>query len=433
MTAHHSSPLWYPCTQMKDMADLSPLEIIGAEGSYIYLKDGRKIIDAISSWWCKSLGHGHPILREALIHQAKQFEHVILADTHHDVIGELSERLCQLSPTLKKVFYTGDGSTAVEVALKMSLHYRFNRGQSRRQKFIALQNSYHGESLLCLSVSDLGLYRDAYNSVLFESEFLNPLPYVSGREDESWNNAETSWPEIEKRLSVYAETATAIIVEPILQGAGGMKVYSPDLLRRLRQWCDDNDVHLIADEILTGFGRTGLPLACQHANIEPDIACLGKGLTAGWLPMSCVLVNDNIYDAFYDDDRRRAFLHSNTFAGNPLAASVALATLKCLESENIYSKATALEIRMRELFQEVAKATGMLKNIRGIGGVVAADLSVEDESRRLGYQVYQRAKALGALLRPLGNTIYWLPPLNISEVTLQELKAITTQSILESC
>ncbi len=423
--------IWHPCSQMKDYETFKPLVVRSAKGAYIELADGSRMIDAISSWWCKSLGHGHPRLKAALIKQLDQFEHVILANTTNENIIKLSEKLASLTQSLTKVLYASDGSCAIEIAMKMSLHTRQITGETKRHQFMSLANSYHGETSLALSVSDLGLYRDPYQSILINTIFLQNVPYVSHSSDPLWNDCSEYWPAIEQQLTQHAETLTAIIIEPIVQGAGGMLLYSQDFLRRLRKWTQQHNIHLIADEIMTGLGRTGLPLACDHAGIEADFLCLGKGLTAGFLPLSAVLTNDKIYALFYDDyENGKSFLHSHTYSGNALAVSVALEMFAVMESENIDQRVKNNEQLLRNLMLEIADNTGKLNNIRNIGAIVAADLTPTDSCQRLGYSVYQQAVKRGALLRPLGNTIYWLPPLNIAEETLYELKDITQQAIL---
>lgn len=422
--------IWHPCAQMKDYINFPPLPIVSAEGSYITLQDGRKIIDAIASWWCKSLGHQHPRLKKAIQQQIEKFEHVIFANTTYENIVLLSEKLTALTKTLKKIFYAGDGSSAIEIALKMSIHARKITGESKRTQFIALENSYHGETLGALSVSDLQLYAEPYRDLLFTTTFLSPLPYVTSRHDPLWQNCANHWEVIEKMLAPYAETATALIVEPILQGAGGMQIYSQDLLKRLRKWTKEHNIHLIADEIMTGIGRTGKMLACEHADIEPDICCLAKGLTAGWLPFSAVLMRDNLYQLFYDDyDKGKSFLHSHTYSGNALGASLALEVLNIMQEEQLCERAIYLESILHRLMQNIADETKKLSNVRSIGAMVAADLIESDKHPRLGFQIYQKAVKLGALLRPLGNTIYWLPPLNIDESTLDELQKITRRVV----
>ncbi|MEN9450629.1 MAG: adenosylmethionine-8-amino-7-oxononanoate aminotransferase [Pseudomonadota bacterium] len=424
--------IWHPCSQMKDYEAFPPLIVKKAYGSYIELSDGRRIIDAISSWWCKSLGHNHPRLKAALLAQIECFEHVIFANSTYEIIIQLSEKLGNLCPGLNKVFYASEGSSAVEIALKMSLHAQQLLGQSQRIQFTSLQNGYHGETFMALGLSDLGLYRQAYEAHLIKPNFIQTIPYVHSSSDPLWSDCSAIWPEIEKQLEKQVANLAAIIVEPIVQGAGGMKIYSQDFLRRLRKWTERHGIYLIADEIMTGLGRTGHALACEHAQVKPDFICLSKGLTSGWLPMSAVLTHSNIYDLFYDDySTGKSFLHSHTFSGNALAAAVALECLKILEDEKIFQQVREKEIILKNFMQEVNDKTQRLTNIRGIGAIIAADLQLteKEKNQRIGYQIFQKALQLGAWLRPLGNTIYWLPPLNTSLPVLEKLKDISTLAI----
>jgi adenosylmethionine-8-amino-7-oxononanoate aminotransferase len=423
--------MWHPCSQMKDYESFKPLAIARAEGSYIELTNGKKIIDATSSWWCKSLGHQHPRLKGALLKQLTRFEHVIFANSTNDVIEMLSYQLTQLSPTLKKVFYASEGSSAVEIALKMSLHARQLTGEFQRSQFISLKNAYHGETVGAMSVSDCGLYRKPYESMLFTADIISAIPYVAHTSDTLWTDCSVMWSQTEKQLQPYADTATAIILEPILQGAGGMCIYSQDFLKRLRAWATQHHVHVIADEILTGIGRTGKMLACEHAGIEPDFLCLGKGLTSGWMPFSAVLTTNKIYDYFYADyESGKSFLHSHTFSGHVLGASVASEVLNIMHEEKISERANQIGDTMYQHMLDIAHQTKKLTNIRSIGAMVAADLISDQQERRLGYEVFQKAVQLGAWLRPLGNTIYWMPPLTTEAHTLAELKEITQHAIL---
>lgn len=423
--------IWHPCSQMKDYENFKPIIISKACGSYFELDDGRKIIDAISSWWCKLLGHNHPRLKNALIRQMDQFEHVIFTNTTNETITLLSEKLAHLTHTLNKIFYASDGSSAIDIALKMSLQVRQIRGEFKKNKFIALSNGYHGESIAALSVSDVDLYKKHYKSLLFDVLFLTKIPYVTNISDPLWFDCSSYWHETELVLEKYRSTTTAIILEPIVQAASGMKIYSQDFLKRLSNYCSHNNIHLICDEIMTGIGRTGKMLACQHANIEPDFLCLAKGLTAGWLPMSAVLTSHEIYQHFYADYQKgTSFLHSNTFSGNALAASVAVEVLAIVNELNICDMANQLGEMMASAMVELAEETGKITNIRHIGAIVAADLVTQDVHRRLGFEIYQKAVEYGAFLRPLGNTIYWCPPINTSRETISELKYITKKSLL---
>jgi adenosylmethionine-8-amino-7-oxononanoate aminotransferase len=418
---------------MKDYENFKPVPITGASGSELILENGTLVIDAISSWWCKSLGHGHPRLKAAAKRQIDNFEHVILANTTNTTIVELSEKLATLCPALDKVFYGGDGSTAVEIAVKMSLQARKIKGETKN-RFMALRNGYHGETVMTLALGDLGIYKQDYLDLMPAVSFIENIPYVASKEDPLWQDCSAAWGKIEAQLNEQKDELSAIVFEPILQGAGAMMLYSADFLRRLRRWANSNNVHLIADEILTGFGRTGKMMACEHAGITPDFLCLSKGLTSGFLAMSAMLTSTEIYELFYDDyEKQKSFLHSNTYAGNALAAAVANEAFDIYKELDIAAVATRLESAMRERMAKVAEKTGRLKNIRAIGGMIAADLDLPRhlENKRIGFELYQIALKNGALLRPLGNSVYWLPPLNIEHNTLDRLADITERSIME--
>lgn len=415
---------------MKDYESRPPLKVSVTEGSYLTLSDGSNVIDATSSWWCKSLGHRHPKVVSAIKHQLDHCGHALLGNTTNTAIEQLSEKLCQLSPSLNKVLYASDGSCAVETALKLSLHTRQIQGDHKRSQFITLQNSYHGETIGAMSVSDTALYSKPYQSILFHSHIITSLPYVNTKNDPLWSDCSDYWQNIEPHLSAIADSVTAIIVEPIVQGAGGMKIYSQDFLTRIAYWAKQNNIHLIADEIMTGIGRTGTMLACEHAAIEADFVCLAKGLTSGCLPLSVALTTDVIYDHFYDDYASgKTFLHSHTHSGNTLAASAALAVLDVIESQQLCQRAQQLEHIMLESMNRIAAHTNKLHHVRGIGAIVAADIINEQQIPRLGYHICQKATELGALLRPLGDTIYWCPPLTIEDAILSKLAEITRKAI----
>lgn len=423
--------LWHPCSQMHDYENFPPLEVVSAKGSTIQLAGNQSLIDAISSWWCKSFGHGHPTILNSISQQMQKFEHVILANTTNETIVELSEKLTQLSPSLNKVFYAGDGSTSLEIALKMSFHAQQRLGNHQKNLFVGLENGYHGETLLTLGVSDLGLYKKPYDQLWAQADYLKGLSYVSGEDDPLFSKA-PNWPELETQLLKKADKIAAIVFEPVIQGAGGMLIYSPAHLKKLKNFCDEHHIYLIADEVLTGFGRSGKMLACEWAGIEPDFMCLSKGLTGGSLPLSAMLTQNSIYDLFYGEyEKQIAFMHSNTHCGNALAAAAALGAFKIIEEESILEKSLHLGQYMKKCFQEINQQTQRLTNLRQLGAVVAADLILEPErsQERIGYQIYREAVQRGALLRPLGNTLYWLPPLNTSHALIDQLKEITIDSM----
>lgn len=418
--------VWHPCTKMKDFEQHPPLIVREAKGSYLYTDRGP-IIDATSSWWCKSLGHGFPAITEAITEQLRCFEHVIGADTTYPAMVELAENLSEIS-RLQHVFFASDGASAVEIAMKLALHGAQRQGYTSRKQFVALQNGYHGETLATLSISDLGLYKKPYEGFGPECHFLQHIPYVANLDEPLSHSCALEWPLIEKQLEAVKANVCAIIVEPIVQGAGGMRCYSVDFLRQLATWAKINNIYLIADEIMTGFGRTGKWLACHHAGIVPDMICLSKGLTSGALPLSCVLIDNPIYNLFYNTSTENSFLHSHTYSGNPLAVRAALATIKAIKTEGIIQKANELGACMIQHFSAIAKQTGKIKNIRSVGAIVAGDLE-EWGNQRISYEIRQVALSRGALIRPLGNTLYWLPPLTTDAQTIEKLAEITLDSI----
>ncbi len=447
--------IWHPCAQMSDYQDFPPLPVVAAAGCRLQLADGREILDAISSWWCKSLGHGHPAVTEAISQQLTQFEHVILANTTSKVVVEMAELLlaaCNGSfefrvsgfesrnpkretRNFSKVFFADNGSTAVEVALKMALHWQKLGGQAQRTRYATLENGYHGETVAALSVSDLGLYADPYRALLFPALTLTGLPYRSGPEDPRWLDAAAEWPLLARQLDLQADNLAAIIYEPVLQGAGGMRPLSPDLLPRLRAWGDAHGVLLIADEVASGMGRCGAMLASHLADGGmPDLAVVSKGLTGGSLPLACVVTTQAVYERFLGSwASRRAFLHSNTYAGNALAAAAATAVLQVMSDDGICAMASANGARMRLALSAAAHGRPWLGPVRGVGMVAAIDLraadgSALDPAARTGFRVYQEAVRRGALLRPLGDTMYLFPPLNAPWPEIEQMIAILITS-----
>ena len=453
--------LWHPCGQMRDYVHSPPIEIVAAHGSRLRLADGREIVDGISSWWCKSLGHGHAALRAALIAQADRFEHVIIANTTNAPLVRLCERLLAAAngfgpeswgaaapPGRRpghfgKVVFADNGSTAVEVGIKLALQAQAQLGRPERTRFAALAHGYHGETVGALSVGDCGLYKDTFRPLLFPCLQLGPLPYRSGPADARWHDASAAWAAIERQLEPAAAGLAAIIYEPVLQGAGGMRLYAPDLLVRLRAWADHHQVLLIADEIAAGLGRCGAMLASHLAAAPgqpptpaclPDIAVLSKGLTGGFLPQAAVLTTDAVAQAFDAEwSEGRAFLHSTTYAGNALAVAVANAVLDVYAAEDILGRVATHGPLLAAGLAQLAGERPYLADVRGIGMMAAVDLcapgdGVVDPSLRTGYRIAQRAVARGALLRPLGDTLYLFPPLTVSPADAQELITILADS-----
>ncbi len=415
--------IWHPCTQMKDHESLPLIPIKSAKGVWLYDFDGNKYLDAISSWWVNLFGHANPKISEAVSKQTKTLEHVLLAGFTHLPAINLAKELIKISPTtLKKVFFADNGSSAIEIALKMSFHYHKNRGEER-DLFLSLTNSYHGETLGALSVGDLGLYKEIYKPLLIKN-IQTPVPKNQTKEA-----TKKALDELEKILEKYGKKISAFIVEPLIQAAGNMHIYSPEYLTKAYNIIKSYKIHFIADEIMTGFGRTGSMFACEQAKISPDFMTLSKGLTGGFLPLAAVLTTDEVYQEFYCDyNKNRSFLHSHSYTGNPLACSAALATLKIFEEENILNenkKKSKYIIEKLEKFKTLKK----VKNIRYLGMVFAFDIDKYPPQRRIGLEVYKFGLKRGVLLRPLGNTIYFMPPFIISYSEIDFMLEVAFEAI----
>lgn len=438
LSARDLAVLWHPCTQMKDHETLPLIPIRRGQGVWLEDFDGNRYLDAISSWWVNLFGHANPRINAALRDQAERLEHVILAGFSHEPAVRLAERLVALTPPgLERVFYADNGSSAVEVALKMSYHAWRNRGQGRKTRFVTLANSYHGETLGALAVGDVALYKETYRPLLMEV-ITAPSPDCFQREPgEDWEeHSRRRFAEMETILAEQAEELCAVIVEPLVQCAGGMRMYHPVYLRLLREACDRYGVHLIADEIAVGFGRTGTLFACEQAGISPDFLCLSKGLTGGYLPLSAVLTGSEVYAAFYDDYQRlTAFLHSHSYTGNPLACRAALATLDIFEADGVIAANRGLAAVMAEAAAPFADHPHVAE-VRQTGMILAIELVRDKASRepypwqeRRGLAVYRAALERGALLRPLGNVIYFMPPYVITPDELRWLAAVAGECI----
>lgn len=437
-SARDLAVLWHPCTQMKDHEDLPMIPIRRGQGAWLEDFDGNRYLDAISSWWVNLFGHANPAIGAALKDQLDTLEHVILAGFSHAPAITLAERLIRLVPAgLTRCFYADNGSAAVEVALKMSFHYWRNRGQPRKTRFITLSNSYHGETLGALAVGDVALYKDTYAPLLL-TPITVPSPDCYLREPgEDWaGHSRRRFAAMAQALAEHADETAAVIVEPLVQCAGGMRMYDPVYLTLLREACDRHGVHLIADEIAVGFGRTGTLFACEQAGIRPDFLCLSKGLTGGYLPLSCVLTSDDIYAAFYDDyGTLRAFLHSHSYTGNALACRAALATLDLFAQDDVLG-------RNRELARQMGAAAAPLAEhphvaeVRQTGMILAIEMVRDRATRepypwqeRRGLRVYRQALGRGVLLRPLGNVIYFMPPYVIAPEDIRLMAEVAAEGI----
>lgn len=415
--------VWHPCTQMKRHETLPLVPIARARGVWLYDFDGRRYLDAISSWWVNLFGHLEPRIVAALSDQLQNLEHVLLAGFTHAPVVQLSERLCALSG-LDHVAYASDGASSVEIALKMSAHSWKNRGLPQKNRFLYLENSYHGETLGALSVTDVPLFREAYGDLCAAHVAVeSPAP----RAGETLKDAAArAIGALEQVLARDADQIAALICEPMMQGAAGMQMYDADYLRAARALCDRFGVHWIADEVAVGFGRTGRFFAHEHAGVKPDFLCLSKGITGGFLPLSAVLTTAEIYADFYDDDVRRGFLHSHSYTGNALAARAALAVLDIFESDDVLAK-NAEKTKAWESLLAPLKAHDRVQNFRHLGFIWAFE--VADVGANFAQDFFAAMLARACLLRPIGNTVYFLPPLSLETAEMAHLVAATISAL----
>ena len=432
------SVVWHPCTQMKDHEWLPPVPVRRGEGVWLEDFDGNRYLDAISSWWVNLFGHCNPRINAALRQQLDTLEHVIMAGFTHEAVIELSERLVALTPPgLERCFYADNGSSAIEVALKMSFHHWLNLGRKTKTKFITLENSYHGETLGALAVGNVELYRDTYGPLLMETISV-PSPDCYQREQGESCRAysERMFEPMKRALERHADETSAVILEPLVQCAGYMRMYHPVYLKLLREACNHYGVHLIADEIAVGFGRTGSMFACEQAGISPDFMCLSKGLTGGYLPLATVLTTATVYESFYDNyDTLKAFLHSHSYTGNALGCRAALATLDIFRDDEVIQRNAGLATAMQQATASFSEHPHVAE-VRQQGMILAIEM-VKDKSNRTPYPwqerrgltVYRHGLENGVLLRPLGNVVYFMPPYIISEAQIKQVADVAWQGI----
>jgi adenosylmethionine-8-amino-7-oxononanoate aminotransferase len=416
--------VWHPCTQMQHHESTPLIPVVRGQGAWLYDADGRRYLDAISSWWVNLFGHANARINAALKDQLDRLEHAMLAGFTHEPVIALSEKLSALTGhVLGHCFYASDGASAVEIALKMSVHAWRNGGQGDKQEFVCLQGGYHGETLGALSVTDVPLFREAYGALVRQSHVIaSPDPRQARDEETAADVALRSLAEFKRLLQQRAHKIAAVIVEPLVQCANGMGMYAPDYLSALRVLCDEYRVHLIADEIAVGCGRTGTFFACEQAAIWPDFLCLSKGISGGYLPLSLVMTRDDIYAAFYDNDIRRGFLHSHSYTGNPLACRAALATLAIFEEDNILQRNQALAGRITEALQPLAQDP-RVTHFRQQGMIWACDALVGDaaDATTFARRFFAEATQQELLLRPIGQTIYLMPPYILEDDDVQLL------------
>jgi adenosylmethionine---8-amino-7-oxononanoate aminotransferase len=434
--------VWHPCTQMKDHESVPMIPLRAGSGVWLEDFEGKRYLDGISSWWVNLFGHSNARINAAVRDQLERLEHAIFAGFTHPQAINLAEELVRLGPRgLNRCFFADNGSAAIEVAVKMSFHYWRNTGRTRKTRFITLANSYHGETLGALAVGNVDLYKSIYRPLLMDVITV-PSPDAFAREPGATpaDHARRMFAHMETALERNHDEVAAVIVEPLVQCAGGMRMYDSVYLELLRDACDRHGVHLIADEIAVGFGRTGTMFACEQARIRPDYLCLSKGLTGGYLPLSVVLTTDAIYDAFYDEyTRLNAFLHSHSYTGNPLACAAANATLAIFRDEPVLERNRATAARMLASVEHLRDHPHVAE-IRQCGMILAIELMKDPATRtpwpwqeRRGLRIYQHALERGALIRPLGTTIYFMPPFVIAPDEIELLARVAGEGIELAC
>jgi adenosylmethionine-8-amino-7-oxononanoate aminotransferase len=417
--------VWHPCTQMKQHETYPLIPIQRGDGVWLYDADGKQYLDAVSSWWVNLFGHNNPRIKDAIKQQLDTLEHVMLAGFTHEPVVALSEKLAKLTG-LGHAFYGSDGASATEIALKMSFHYWRNIGKTGKTRFISLQNSYHGETMGSLGVTDVAIFKDTYAPLLIQSAQVTSPDFRLAEAGESAEGfALRCAAKLEAYLAEHHAELAAFIIEPLVQCAAGMGMYHPVYLSKVREICTKYQVHLIADEIAVGFGRTGTMFACEQAAIRPDFICLSKGITGGYLPLSAVLTTDEIYQAFYHDATVRGFLHSHSYTGNPLACSAALATLAIFETDNVIENNKAKSASIVKKMQVLTDFP--IQHLRHQGMIFAFD--VVTQNARFSRQSYQAGVEQGLLLRPIGNTVYFMPPYTITEPEIDFMISATQRVV----
>jgi adenosylmethionine---8-amino-7-oxononanoate aminotransferase len=408
--------LWHPFTQQQGWCEEEPLMIERAEDSHLIDADGRRYLDGVSSLWCNVHGHRHPGIDRAVREQLNRVAHSTMLGLSHPAAAELAKRLVEISPPgLSRVFYSDSGSSATEIALKMAFQYQQQRGgeHTRRTSFVHLHEAYHGDTIGSVSVGGIDLFHATYRPLLFDARAADPGDAAH----------------LARILSAHADEVAAVIVEPLVQGAAGMLVHPPGYLREVRRLCDRYGVLLICDEVATGFGRTGTMFACEQERVAPDLLCIAKGLTGGYMPLAATLATERIYEGFLGaPEEGRTFFHGHTYTGNPLACAAALASLDAFESERTILRLQPKIRLLGELLREVEEMPEVAQ-VRGRGFMVGIDLGEHDPAQRVGHRVTLEARRRGAIVRPLGDTVVLMPPLSISKGDLRRLVGIVSESI----
>ena len=422
--------VWHPCTQMKHHERLPLIPVARGRGAWLYDREGHRYLDAVSSWWVNLFGHANPRINDALKAQLDTLEHAMLAGCTHEPAVELAERLALLTQnTLGHAFFASDGASAVEIALKMSFHYWRNHGNSEKREFVCVANSYHGETIGALGVTDVALFKDAYDPLIRHAHVVASPDARHARDGESAADvARRALESLRTLLEARAAQVAAVIVEPLVQCATGMAMHDASYVAGLRALCDQFGVHLIADEIAVGCGRTGTFFASEQAGVWPDFLCLSKGISGGYLPLSIVLSRDEIFAAFYDDDTTRGFLHSHSYTGNPLACRAALATLDLFASDNVLAANASKSAQLREALNPLATHESV-RHFRQCGTIFAFDAVVEGHfAKTFSRRFFETALAKELLLRPIGTTVYLMPPYILDAEEIAWLAARTRET-----
>jgi adenosylmethionine-8-amino-7-oxononanoate aminotransferase len=415
--------VWHPYTPMDAWKTTDPIVVTRARGAWLEDADGKRYIDGNASWWVAALGHGHPRLLAAMRAQAETLAHCSLAGIAHEPAARLAEELVAIAPRgLGRVFFVDDGSTAIDAAVKMAAQAWKQLGAPKKTRFVALDGAFHGDTVGATSLGGVEVFRRPFAGVTFECVHV-PFPSRDGCDGHA-----RAFAAISKLLETESDSIAAVFVEPVVQGAAGMLVYEPAFLRQLRDLCDAHDVWLVADEVFTGYGRTGPMWACEHAGIAPDIMCIGKAMSA-YVPMGAVLASERVFAAFRGA-RDRAFLHGHTFCGNPIGAALAREVLAVYRDERILERVASAAPRITRAFERIAAIPGVAR-VRSLGMIGAADLTDERQGYLggIGWRVYDEGRARGAYLRPLGSTVYVCPPLVIDDADLDRLLAILEESV----
>ena len=416
--------VWHPCTQMKQHESFPLVAITKGKGAWLYDENGKALLDSISSWWTNLFGHSNPRINQAITSQLEKIEHVMLAGFTHPPVVELSEKLSALTNhRLGHVFYASDGASAVEIALKMSHHYWQLNAKPQKKKFVSLENGYHGETLGALAVTDVAIFREAYGSLLQDVFTIASPDARKAKPGESAEDvAQHAAKQLEELFTREHRSIAAIIVEPLVQCAGQMAMYSPEYLRLVRDLCNRYEIHLIADEIAVGCGRSGKFFACEHASIWPDFLTLSKGISGGYLPLSLCLTTDNIYQAFYGDQTSQGFLHSHSYTGNPLACAAALACLEIFETDHVLEKNIERSKDLAKAF-DWAKTDSRIEHWRQQGMILAFDIknACLKNPKSFAREMFANSLDNGVLIRPIGNTIYVMPPYILSKEETSQL------------